>query len=215
MQQGDPIQTAKLDASVDQGAFSERLGHNARYVAIGNAAAAGVMRVRAYSLGHSAVFLSAAILPLPALVVLASLREADSSRLQPHRTASPRDPSRPRARSWQFLTDRRLRAFAVCAVLFRLANAAMLPIAAAAVTKRAESEAGLIIAACIVGPQLITALPSPWAGRAAEAWGRYSSQVTESQEVARRPELLAMVVRPELAHNSAMNRRSPEDPSWR
>ena len=68
--------------------------------------------------------------------------------------------------------DRRLIAFAVCAVLFHLANAAMLPIAAAAVTKRAESEAGLIIAACIVGPQLITALLSPWAGRAAEAWGR-------------------------------------------
>jgi len=63
-------------------------------------------------------------------------------------------------------------AFAVCAVLFHLANAAMLPIAAAAVTKRAESEAGLIIAACIVGPQLITALLAPWAGRIAEAWGR-------------------------------------------
>ena len=48
----------------------------------------------------------------------------------------------------------------------------MLPIAAAAVTKRAGREAGLIIAACIVGPQLITALVSPWTGRAAEAWGR-------------------------------------------
>ncbi|HVI64489.1 MAG TPA: hypothetical protein VM910_18195 [Bradyrhizobium sp.] len=49
--------------------------------------------------------------------------------------------ARPRDRSWQFLLDRRLIAFAVCAVLFHLANAAMLPIAAAAVTKRAESEA--------------------------------------------------------------------------
>jgi MFS family permease len=45
----------------------------------------------------------------------------------------------------------------------------MLEITAAAVTKRA---AGLVIAACIVGPQLVTALLSSWAGRAAEAWGR-------------------------------------------
>ena len=71
-----------------------------------------------------------------------------------------------------FVTDRKLIAFAACAASFHLANAAMLPIAAAAVTKRAGSEAGLIIAACIVGPQLITALLSPWAGWAADAWGR-------------------------------------------
>jgi len=118
------------------------------------------------------VFLFAGTLAIPALVALASLREVPSAPLRPPATASLRAPARPSGRSWQFLTDRRLIAFAVCAVLFHLANAAMLPIAAAAVTKRAESEAGLIIAACIVGPQLITALLSPWAGRAAEAWGR-------------------------------------------
>ena len=48
----------------------------------------------------------------------------------------------------------------------------MLRIAAAAVTTQGENEAGLIIAACIVGPQLITAFLSPWIGRAAEARGR-------------------------------------------
>jgi Major Facilitator Superfamily len=128
----DLIQTAELVALVDQGAFSERLGHNERYAAIGNAAAAGVMGVCAYSLGDQIVFCSPRRSRSRHLAALASLREAD----------------------------------------FHLSNAAMLPIAAAAVTKRAESEAGLIIAACIVGPQLITALLSPWAGRAAEVWGR-------------------------------------------
>jgi MFS family permease len=157
---------------VDPAAFGERLGRNARYAAIGNAVAAGLMGLCAYLIGDRAVFLFAAVLATPALAALASLREADSRALRPPPTASPRGPPRPGARSWQFLTDRRLLAFALCAVLFHLANAAMLPIAAAAVTKRAASEAGLIIAACIVGPQLITALLSPWAGRAAEAWGR-------------------------------------------
>ena len=157
---------------VDPAAFGERLGRNARYAAIGNAVAAGLMGACAYYIGDRAVFLFAALLAIPALAALATLREADSAPLRPHPAASPRAPVRPRARSWQFLMDRRLIAFAVCAVLFHLANAAMLPIAAAAVTKRAGSEAGLIIAACIVGPQLITAFLSPWAGWAADAWGR-------------------------------------------
>jgi MFS family permease len=167
-----PAVAAITLALVDPSAFGERLGRNARYAAIGNAVAAGVMGVSAYYLGDRAVFLFAATLAIPALAALASLREDDSPPLRPRPTASARVPARSHNRSWQFLTDRRLIAFAVCAVLFHLANAAMLPIAAAAVTKRSESEAGLIIAACIVGPQLITALLSPWAGRAAEAWGR-------------------------------------------
>src|SRR2546423_12193765 len=48
----------------------------------------------------------------------------------------------------------------------------MLPIAAGMVIKRAGSEASLLLAACIVAPQAVTAAISPWAGRAAEAWGR-------------------------------------------
>ena len=48
----------------------------------------------------------------------------------------------------------------------------MLPIAAGMITKRAGSEASLVIAACIVAPQAVTAAISPWAGRAAEGWGR-------------------------------------------
>jgi MFS family permease len=48
----------------------------------------------------------------------------------------------------------------------------MLPIAAGMVTKRAGSEASLVIAACIVAPQAVTAAISPWAGRAADGWGR-------------------------------------------
>ena len=153
-------------------AFGERLGRNARYAAIGNAVAAGVMGACGYYLTDRAVFLFAAALGIPALVALETLRDADSASLRSGRVASPRTTARAGHRSWEFLKDRRLIAFAGCAALFHLANAAMLPIAAGAVTRRAGSEAALIIAACIVGPQIITALLSPWAGRAAEAWGR-------------------------------------------
>jgi MFS family permease len=48
----------------------------------------------------------------------------------------------------------------------------MLPLAGAAVTMRAGEFANLIIAACIVVPQAVVALLSPWIGRAAERFGR-------------------------------------------
>ena len=152
----------------------------------------------AYYLGDRTVFLFAAALAIPALAALETLREADLGSLRPCRSASPPGQARPQDRSWRFLTDRRLIAFAVCAALFHLANAAMLPIAAGAVTKRAGSEAGLVIAACIVGPQLITALLSPWAGRAAHAWGRRPVLLLGFSVLPIRGVLLAWVADPYL-----------------
>ena len=166
-----PAIAALTLALVDPSEFGERLGRNARYAAIGNAMAAGAMGACAYYLGNRGVFLFAAALTIPALVALQTLREADRNPLRP-RPSTPMVRERPRDRSWRFLADRKLIVFAVCAALFHLANAAMLPIAAAGVTKRAATEAGLVIAACVVGPQLINALLAPWAGRVAEAWGR-------------------------------------------
>ena len=72
----------------------------------------------------------------------------------------------------RLLADRRLIVFAACALLFNLANAAMLPIAASALTKRASGDANLLIAAAIVLPQLVVALLSPTLGGLAETRGR-------------------------------------------
>src|SRR5258707_9871690 len=99
-------------------AFGERLGRNARYAAIGNAVAAGVMGAFGYYLTDRAVFLFAAALGIPALMALQTLREADSGPLRPSHTASTQPPGRPCNRSWEFLKDRRLIAFASCAALF-------------------------------------------------------------------------------------------------
>jgi len=183
---------------VDPGAFGERLGRNARYAAVGNAVAAGVMGYCAYYLGDRAVFLFAAALSFPALAALRSLREASAAPRRPLRTASPPAQVRDNDRSLRLLMDRRLIAFAICAALFHLANAAMLPIAAAAVTKRAGSEAGLVIAACIVGPQLVTALLAPWAGWAAQAWGRRPILLLGFSALPLRGILLACVADPYL-----------------
>jgi len=70
------------------------------------------------------------------------------------------------------LTDRRMLVFAACAALFHLSNAAMLPLAAGEVTQRVGTRASLVIAACIVVPQAVVTLLSPWVGRTAERLGR-------------------------------------------
>jgi MFS family permease len=150
---------------VGRGGFGERLGRNARYASIGNATAAALMGACGYYVSDRAVFLLAAALGLPALAALRSLRGAEPARRGRGRAAATRG-------SWRFLKDRRLLVFFLCAGLFHLANAAMLPIAAGIVTKKAGAEAPLLIAACMVTPQLVTALLSPWTGRAAQQWGR-------------------------------------------
>jgi MFS family permease len=159
-------------ALVGHAALGERLGRNARYLALGNAFAAGLMGTFGYYVGERAVFLLTAALALPALAAIERIQNADlsSAKIHPKSTAT----SKPKdtGRSWRFLKDRRLLAYSACASLFQLGNAAMLPIAAGMVTKRAGPEASLVIAACIVAPQAVTAAISPWAGRAAEAWGR-------------------------------------------
>jgi MFS family permease len=159
-------------ALVHPGLFGERLGCNARYAAVGNAFAAGLMGACGSYFSNRAVFFLTAAFCLPALAALAMISRQDlepSKRLRsPARLAS----SPPIGASWRFLEDRKLLAYFACASLFHLTNAAMLPIAAGMVTRRAGSEAAALIAACIVGPQVVTALISPWAGRSAEKWGR-------------------------------------------
>jgi MFS family permease len=159
-------------ALVDCSAFGERLGRNARFLAIGNAFAAGLMGACGYYISDRAVFLLTAALGLPALAALHGIHNRDIVVAKLSATAVSKTNAEGAAWSWRFLKDRRLFVFSACASLFQLANAAMLPIAAGMVTKRAGSEAQLVIAACIVAPQIVTAVISPWAGRAAEEWGR-------------------------------------------
>jgi MFS family permease len=61
---------------------------------------------------------------------------------------------------------------ALCALLFHLANAAMLPLLGGIVTARSAHWATVLIAAGIVVPQLVVAGFSPWVGRQAQRSGR-------------------------------------------
>ncbi len=147
---------------VGHAGFAERLGRNARFAAIGNGSAAAVMGALGTYISTRSVFLLTAALALPALLALHRIGTEP-------RVPAPAKPRR--SLDWhglgQLLADRRLLAFGGCVILFHMANAALLPIAATAITAKAGAYASLIIAACIVLPQGVVALFSPLVGRRA------------------------------------------------
>jgi MFS family permease len=146
--------------------LGERLGRNARFASLGNGLTAMVMGATGAWLSSRAVFVLTALLCVPALIALTGIGRGPHARRQ----------TTTRTLDWpglrKLFSDRRLLVFAVCVGLFHLSNAAMLPLAGAAVTMRAGQYANLIIAACILVPQAIVALLSPWVGRQASVIGR-------------------------------------------
>ncbi len=145
--------------------FAGRIGRNARYAALGNAGGALLMGVCGTVLGSRAVFWFAAVLAAPALAALRGLGRAVAAQAAPAPVAAP-------GSVWHLLADRRLLIFAGCVLLFHLCNAALLPLAGGALTMRAGDAANLLIAACIIGPQIVVALLSPTVAAKAERWGR-------------------------------------------
>jgi MFS family permease len=166
-----PAIVAMSLAVAGEAALGARLGRNARYSSIGNGIGAALMGVCGYYISERSVFILTALLTLPALVALVPLSGVSGSAALPQ-TAGNGTRKQSGEKVAAVLADRRLLLFALCVMLFTLANASLLPLAASALTKRAAGDANLLIAACIVLPQLIVALISPSIGRLAATRGR-------------------------------------------
>jgi len=147
--------------------LGERLGRNARFQSIGTALAAAVMGLTGNYRSTATIFWLTAALCAPALATLPAIRM---------RRRHPQPKRKGEGTDWtglrQLFTDRRLLIFVACVVMFHLANAAMLPVAAAEITRRMSHSADIVIAACIFVPQAVVALMSPWVGQMAETNGR-------------------------------------------
>ncbi|WP_028229380.1 MFS transporter [Paraburkholderia ferrariae] len=158
--------------------LGDRLGRNARWASIGSAVAAGLMGLCGEYVSPRAVFWLTAALALPALVALAMIeydrRTAGASAPGTPKPATPATPAggEPRETIFDLLRDKRMLTFAGCVMLFHLSNAAMLNLAAGEVTAGMGDNVQLVIAACIIVPQAIVAMMSPWVGRTAQHWGR-------------------------------------------
>ena len=184
--------------------FGARLGRNSCFASIGNGLGAALMGACGYYLAESSVFFLTAGLAAPALASLIPLARFEAARA---RDAVLRNGDDPRALDGklgkrvmvrQLLADRRLGIFALCAMLFTLGNAALLPLVSSALTKRVTGEANLLIAACIVLPQIIVAVLSPRVGRIADRYGHRILVMTAFSTLAARAFLFAWTTQPAL-----------------
>ncbi|MDN7751672.1 MFS transporter [Burkholderia gladioli] len=166
-----PALAAISFALVGRANLGDRLGRNARWASIGSAVAAGLMGLTGEYISARAVFWLTAAMAMPALVALAMIQPTHT--VVAPTTGRARDAGEgERETIFDLLRDRRMLVFAACVVLFHLSNAAMLNLAAGEVTAGMGDNVQLVIAACIIVPQAIVAMLSPWVGRSAQRWGR-------------------------------------------
>ena len=161
-------------ALVGRRALGERLGRNARFAAVGNAATAALLGLVGKYVGPRAIFWLTAAFVIPGLVLLFRL---------PHPKRGPGQPDapegKPRKSDWRawvgdlrgLLTHRGVLAFSLCVALFHLGNAALFPLASTVLARTAGDNASLFVSAGVVGPQIVVAALSPWIGRTEERRG--------------------------------------------
>ena len=157
---------------VGHAAVGPRLGRNARFAAIGNGLAAGVMGACGYFVSAQAVFFATAVLAVPTLLALWRIRESDVDPVRADGGINPCSASQQTATLGRLLRNPALLILAACVLLFHLANAAMLPLVGSDVTMRSSRWATALVAACIITPQLVVAAISPTVGQLAQSWGR-------------------------------------------
>jgi MFS family permease len=164
---------------VGHAGLGERIGRNARFASIGAGVSAAAMGACGYWLSDRSILFLTAILVVPALFALARVRtrhteqinteQINAELLQP---AAQRAESTPEVSAGQLFRNRQLLIFAACIALFQLANAAMLPLMGGILTMHTSSWAAVIVAACVVVPQLVVVSMAPWVGRTAQSLGR-------------------------------------------
>ena len=166
-----PVLSALSLGLVGYDLLSTRLGRNARFLSLGNAVAAGLLGIVGYHYSNQAIFLLTAALAFPTLIALGQIRSTD---INPDLARGGRTQEKGALSDavLRIARNKPLLIFASIVVLFQLANAAMLPIMAGALTKRLPELATAVIAICILAPQFVVAVIAPAIGSMAQRWGR-------------------------------------------
>jgi MFS family permease len=183
---------------VGHDALAERLGRNQRFASIGGLAAAAFMGAIGYLLATEDIFLIAAALFAPFLFALTRIRASDihfarSCGGSDHHAADPA-----RVNRANLLKNRGLLIFAVCLLLFQLANASLLTQISQALPRVEGRLSSLVVSALVVFPQIIVAALAPWAGRSAASWGRKPLLIIGLAAVPIRSTLFALTSDPVL-----------------
>jgi predicted MFS family arabinose efflux permease len=158
---------------VGRALFARRTGRNEAFNHAGNAFAAAVAGAAAYIWGPAAVFILIAAMAAASLVSVLALPAStiDYERARGLHDGRSADAERPSGLQ-VLLTCRPLLLFAICAVLFHFANAAMLPLVGQKLAQQDKNAGTSLMSACIVAAQIIMVPMALLVGRKANRWGR-------------------------------------------
>lgn len=153
--------------------FAPRIGRNEAFNHAGNATAAGIAALLAWSMGPVVVFWLMGALAVLSVVATFRIR-GDEIDDELARGLVPDDEDGDSVGAWTTLiTNRPLLTFAVIAFTFHLANAAMLTSVSQLLTKVVgKDSATSLVALCILAAQLVMVPVAIIVGRKADHWGR-------------------------------------------
>jgi MFS family permease len=172
-----PAIAAVTLGTVGRQAFSKRIGRNESFNHAGNAFAALTAGASAYVWGPVVVFYLIAAMALASLVsvltIPANAIDYDLARGLDDTAADAGASTDRKPSGLQVLiTCRPLLIFAVCAMLFHLANAAMLPLVGQKLTLQDKNLGTSLMSACIVAAQIVMVPMALLVGAKADSWGR-------------------------------------------
>lgn len=154
-------------------AFAARIGRNEAFNHAGNATAAAIAAVTAYAFGPVVVFWLMALLAVASIGTLIAIPsnavDDDVARGLDHTSGTAADqPSGFRT----LISSGPLLVFAVSAVLFHFANAAMLPLVGQKLAIANKDLATSLMAICIIAAQAVMVPVALVVGARADTWGR-------------------------------------------
>jgi MFS family permease len=180
---------------VERRDIGERLGRNAAFASVGTGLAAAGMGACGYFFSNQAVFYVTAAFIVPAIFSLMHIHNAEIDPVRAH-GGMQAHPLNIISGLAELLHNRILLIFALCVLLFHLANAAILPLVASMLTLRSSHLAPALIAGAMVVPQFIVALLSSTVGRKAQQWGRRPLLMLALGALALRAILFSLVTDP-------------------
>ncbi|MFI4980163.1 MAG: MFS transporter, partial [Nevskiales bacterium] len=156
---------------VGRGALDRRQGRNQTWNAAGNVFAAIVIGLAGFYISNRSIFFFVALFAIPTLLSLWRIRPGDIDHEQARGYRRGKRPKGP-ARSWELLRNKPLLVLLATAVLFHLANAALLPLLGQLLAKGQGRNSMMFMSACILTTQFTITLIAGPIGRLAGSWGR-------------------------------------------
>jgi MFS family permease len=167
-----PAVAAMTLGLVGRKALPRRTGRNEAFNHGGNVVAAALAGAVAHLFGFGAMFFLVAGMAAASLVAVLLIRDGEID----HELARGADDGAQRTQEvvgiGELFHDRRIVDFIASAVLFHLANAAMLPLAGQKSSDGLKSAAPVVMSACVIAAQIVMVPVALVASRLAASWGR-------------------------------------------